>query len=238
MVYTREKYLAYHRDYYYKHKEERKHFIIESAKKYNRKIKLRVAEHYGNKCVCCNESNINLLTIHHIHGREDKNKEENKRTGIHFWKWLDKNNYPKGYQLICYNCNLSTKNYKKEFCPVHHTELYKSFIRENLTEHYMRFHLLNFQKRRQVCIEYYGSKCRCCGETKYEFLTIDHINHSESAGKGLYGERLYRYLIKNNFPDGFQVLCWNCNCVKSDVDKEFCYIHHPEIYESKPTKLI
>jgi len=59
-------------------------------------------------------------------------------------------------------------------------------------------------------------QCNCCGELIMEFLTIDHIlgrknfNHDSKVG----GTALYRWLIKNNFPDGFQVLCFNCNITK------------------------
>jgi hypothetical protein len=58
-------------------------------------------------------------------------------------------------------------------------------------------------------------KCACCGETEIAFLTIDHINgggRRHVAKKGVGGGiGLYRWLIRNNFPDGFQVLCMNCN---------------------------
>lgn len=58
-------------------------------------------------------------------------------------------------------------------------------------------------------------KCTCCGESHIEFLTIDHIE-----GKGIkYGRekklkntyQFYNWLVKNNFPEGYQVLCRNCN---------------------------
>jgi hypothetical protein len=61
---------------------------------------------------------------------------------------------------------------------------------------------------------YGGYKCACCGETEPMFLSIDHINNDGAEHrkkiniKG--GTQIYRWLIKNSFPDGFQVLCWNC----------------------------
>jgi hypothetical protein len=61
---------------------------------------------------------------------------------------------------------------------------------------------------------YGGYKCACCGETEPLFLSIDHVNndgaeHRRKLGiKG--GTEIYRWLIKNDFPDGFQVLCYNC----------------------------
>lgn len=58
-------------------------------------------------------------------------------------------------------------------------------------------------------------KCACCGERHIEFLTIDHINgggtkHRKEIGKN--GSSLYQWLKNNNYPEGFRVLCFNCNC--------------------------
>ena len=54
--------------------------------------------------------------------------------------------------------------------------------------------------------------CKCCGQKGYQFLTIDHI-------KGLEGQprqtNLPRWLKDNGYPEGFQILCWNCNMAKS-----------------------
>jgi len=77
--------------------------------------------------------------------------------------------------------------------------------------------LKNRQKREEqklLIFKHYGNKCACCGETRKEFLCIDHINgggtkhHKELHNQGTY---LYAWLIKNNFPKGFRVLCHNCN---------------------------
>lgn len=70
-------------------------------------------------------------------------------------------------------------------------------------------------KNKDRVFQYYGGyKCACCGETIKKFLTIDHINgggtkHRKIMGGG--GKFNYRWIIKNNFPKGFQVLCMNCN---------------------------
>jgi len=67
---------------------------------------------------------------------------------------------------------------------------------------------------RKEVLKHYGGKCACCGETTYEFLSIDHIN----GGGRKHREEIYRlicpWLKKNNYPDGFQVLCFNCNQAK------------------------
>jgi hypothetical protein len=57
--------------------------------------------------------------------------------------------------------------------------------------------------------------CDCCGEDHIEFLVIDHINGGGNIErkklKLTSGRRFYRYLIKNNYPPGYRVLCQNCN---------------------------
>ena len=57
-------------------------------------------------------------------------------------------------------------------------------------------------------------RCVCCGENiGIEILTIDHIK-GRKKGDNRTGEQLYRYLKKNDFPEGYQVLCFNCNAAK------------------------
>jgi hypothetical protein len=70
------------------------------------------------------------------------------------------------------------------------------------------------QAARKLVLGHYGGRCACCGESHPRFLTIDHVNDD---GKEMRAEvhsvayRFYRWLIRNNYPDGFQVLCFNCN---------------------------
>lgn len=70
---------------------------------------------------------------------------------------------------------------------------------------------------KQKIIEHYGGKCECCGESTYEFLSIDHINgdgHKHLVnGRKLGGFNLYNYLITHNFECEFdlRLLCHNCN---------------------------
>lgn len=64
-------------------------------------------------------------------------------------------------------------------------------------------------------IQAYGGKCECCGETRLEFLTIDHINgrKNEKTQRKLYGRALYYHLREVGWPkNNIRILCWNCNC--------------------------
>lgn len=72
------------------------------------------------------------------------------------------------------------------------------------------------ENKRLVLTHYGGNppKCACCGETEYEFMTIDHTqdNGAEERKRiGRSGAPFYRWVIDNNYPSGYQVLCRNCN---------------------------
>lgn len=63
---------------------------------------------------------------------------------------------------------------------------------------------------------HYGTKCACCNEATLEFLCVDHINgggtkHRQELGNKGRGHNFYSWLIKNDFPEGFRILCHNCN---------------------------
>lgn len=73
-------------------------------------------------------------------------------------------------------------------------------------------------KLKKQVFDHYGNQCACCGEIEEKFLSIDHVNgggnqHRKqiSSGYDSGGGQTYLWLIRNNFPDGFQLLCMNCN---------------------------
>lgn len=57
------------------------------------------------------------------------------------------------------------------------------------------------------------NKCACCGESTFEFLTMDHINGGGNRQRKHIGN-LYIWLARQGYPPGFQVLCSNCNSAK------------------------
>lgn len=60
-------------------------------------------------------------------------------------------------------------------------------------------------------------RCSCCGETAIEFLTIDHTAQNGAEHRKILpvnsrtGYGFYCWLKKNGFPEGYGVLCLNCN---------------------------
>jgi len=63
-------------------------------------------------------------------------------------------------------------------------------------------------------------KCNKCGFSDLRALQIDHIFGGGVTHLKKTNGRLYPWIIKNNFPVGFQVLCANCNWIKRFENNE------------------
>ncbi len=76
-------------------------------------------------------------------------------------------------------------------------------------------------------VNHYGDgTCACCGESEIVFLTLDHVNDDgaehrrelTAQGRQVGGAGFYRDLERDGYPEGFQVLCMNCQLGKRQVD--------------------
>lgn len=83
------------------------------SKNYDIKCKKLVFKHYGEKCACCKESEKMFLTIDYIEGGGEKHR---KQIGRKINRWLVANNFPKGFQTLCFNCNWG-KHINNGICP-------------------------------------------------------------------------------------------------------------------------
>jgi len=131
--------------------------------------------------------------------------------------------------------------YMKKYCEEHKEQLkenYKQWLEKNKDrrhqlnkEYYERNKGRKCQEQRERCkrIRYevlchYSSnppECGCCHEKILDFLTIDHMNgyknsadYGQTRAKTLTWntkEKICLWLKRNNFPEGYQVLCFNCN---------------------------
>jgi len=75
-------------------------------------IRVSALKAYSGKqpsCRCCKESHIEFLTIDHTDGNGSlqKAKDGIRGGGVHLYRWLRDNGYPKGFQVLCMNCNVS-----------------------------------------------------------------------------------------------------------------------------------
>jgi len=102
-----------------------------------------------------------------------------------------------------------------------HKVEYLTKHRQYNLEHREEIKLKSREKRARIRLEvltHYSNgslKCACCGETTYLFLTLDHIDNNGKAErkrtKTSGGWRFYYCLKRDGYPEGYQVLCWNCN---------------------------
>ena len=90
-----------------RHKTHSKHPNAVRSRNYKKLDKKQVLEHYSNgelKCVCCGFAEIDGLTIDHIEGRKKMGHDETFRATT-IYAWIKRNNFPKGFQTLCMNCN-------------------------------------------------------------------------------------------------------------------------------------
>lgn len=75
----------------------------------------------------------------------------------------------------------------------------------------------NLEIKLEAMEQYGGAKCANCGLTGHIFLTFDHVDNNGNVHRRedpTVRAGMARWLKKNNYPPGFQVLCWNCNMGK------------------------
>jgi hypothetical protein len=87
------------------------------------------------------------------------------------------------------------------------------------------------EQLRHRVLEHYSKgtfQCACCGDAHLIFLCLDHVagggNIHRAQVTGKRTGSVYPWIVKNGFPDGFRVLCFNCNYAFARLG--FCP-HHP-----------
>lgn len=86
-------------------------------------IKEKVLTHYGHgsvKCKCCGEDDHRCLALDHIKG--DGKRHRFSFPGDKLYWMLLKRKFPKGFRVLCYNCNFGRGQYGK--CPHKESMLY------------------------------------------------------------------------------------------------------------------
>lgn len=84
-------------------------------RRYQQKLRLRCVEEYGGKCECCGTAKLVFLTIDHINDRGAAHRKEVGGSGRNFYSWLKRNQFPRGFRVLCFNCNFA--NYWLPSCP-------------------------------------------------------------------------------------------------------------------------
>lgn len=103
------------------------------------------------------------------------------------------------------------------------------------------------RRRLFVLVRYGGDPpaCLCCGEMTYEFLGIDHLQGSglkhrkeiaQLTRRFPGGSHLYDWLIKQGLPDGYRVLCHNCNLAQGFYGACPHMLANPSLLKVPPEK--
>lgn len=110
----------------------------------------------------------------------------------------------------------------------------KNQYNDNPTRFLKASHKWYMKIRMKVLIHYGGNPPKCADpyhihlindpfQYDIQVFAIDHINGGGKQEYGYYGsgQRFYTSLIKRGFPEGYQVLCANCNKKKQYTNHEF-----------------
>lgn len=113
------------------------------------------------------------------------------------------------FEKVCKNCSVKFLSvwFRQETCS-------DKCSRESKRRNKNEWGRSKLRETREIVIKHYGGKCSCCGEDRYEFLAIDHVNggggkHRKSLGSS--SRRLPSLVVSSGFPDDYRILCHNCN---------------------------
>lgn len=85
---------------------------------YNLTLKIDALQAYSKgaiMCASCKISDIDVLTIDHVNNDGYIQKKQLGGAGSKLYRWLKHHNYPMGYQVLCYNCNMKKALYAIRF---------------------------------------------------------------------------------------------------------------------------
>lgn len=183
-----------------------------------------VLKHYGGnppRCAICNGDSYDTLCIDHVNGGGNKHRAELKRKTDGFYRWLIEQNFPDGFRVLCHNCNNTLGAYGRTTVETDGKKVVVDGNGVQMTDQSVIVGERGYKRIRKACICHYGGqhpKCDCCGIGDYEKLVIDHIaggGCEHRRAEGIHGRFIYQWLIDQGFPEGYRVLCFNCNHMMS-----------------------
>ncbi len=91
--------------------------LLQKNRDYKHRIRKEVFSHYSPNLVCqrCGFSDFRALSLDHINGGGREHERLIQERGDGIMRWLRKNNYPAGYQVLCMNCQFIKRCENKEY---------------------------------------------------------------------------------------------------------------------------
>lgn len=181
-------------------------------------LKIELLSHYSKgepKCAYCGDDRLACLSINHINGGGSVHKRDIKSN---IYVWLKNQGYPKGYQVLCMNCQQIKKNENHE-CVRPRLSIGEAEVQRSER---------SYQKIQVEVFSHYSEgdpRCTICGNIDLRVLSIDHINgggYAHLKEIGIHGgTNFYLWLKKQGYPSGYQVLCMNCQWRKRHTNNEY-----------------
>jgi hypothetical protein len=158
----------------------------ETKRKYNEKYRLEHKDEIRKKSL-----------RHYLDHKDDINEQRRRKRLEHIDEYRERD-----------------KKYRLE-----HIDEYRERDKKYYSEHSNKIRKgvrTRYKEHKIIVIDHYTNgmnKCVCCGEHRFKFLTTDHINGGGTKQRRELKNKDYNlWLIKHNFPEGHQILCYNCNC--------------------------
>ncbi|WP_157368697.1 hypothetical protein [Zavarzinella formosa] len=120
----------------------------------------------------------------------------------------------------------STNDGHRSICKECRKTNHKNLMVEN--SEYRKAHLKRqsryTEKNKEIVMSNYSNGAMCCSHCGYDnmlALSIDHVNGGGCKHRQEINKNFYSWLRKNGFPEGYQVLCMNCQFVKRHKNNEW-----------------
>lgn len=223
---------------------KRKCVTYEQNQKYSKvkllKLKSLILQNYGDKCECCNFDLWPSLSLDHIDGTGNLERQS-KRAGCSFYNKLKRSGFPKNnIRTLCMNCNCSNGFHK--FCTHKHSNVCMicnkdgeilDFYKENNTPICSKclFYLSKSVRkytdwkenkkyitntRLKLLNMFKERKCKNCSCDNMLHLSIDHVNNDGAQERKYYNNNItsiHRDIISGKLSlERYRLLCYNCNC--------------------------
>lgn len=97
------------RRYEYRRKHHERELELAKVRRQKLRFEVLIAYSHGSpRCKCCGETEIKFLAIDHVKNDGAKQRKVLGYGGGNlFYAWLKRHRYPKGFQVLCNNCNIA-----------------------------------------------------------------------------------------------------------------------------------
>lgn len=128
------------------------------------------------------------------------------------------------YRPQCRQCEkITIKAYNRSYytrnrdAVIQQVATYRAQNIETLREWCRAYSFRKHREWKRAALAVIGESCACCGESTFEFLTIDHVDNDGHIHRRQINQRnIYEWLAKVDYKTDFrlQTLCFNCNFAK------------------------